>query len=82
MTIKNALKKLSKVGKVEIYGGKAQTVLNNYVISFQSNGGWNEDHSAICFKAQSVNDPNEIESGYHGGNFFDNLTQAIKYVQR
>lgn len=84
MNIKNAVKKLEKIGTVKKENGKYFIEKNGRLISFFANGGYGEeeDREAICFKVQRIKDPDEFQSDYSGGSFFDNLTQAIKYVQK
>ena len=82
MTVKNAMKKLSKYGTVEHQGSSAWIIINNRFVSFLSNGTWDENSSAICFHVRRINDESDIQSDYHAGSFFDNLTQAIRYAMR
>ena len=82
MTVSNAIKKLSKVGKIERDGHRYQTVKNGYLISFAPNGNDTMDNDIVCCHVQRTSDQADSMSDYFSGSFFDTLTGAIKYANR
>ena len=82
MTVKNAVKKLSKLGKVEINGMQAWVIYGNREISFCSNGGWGEDRTVVAIRVRGLSDHDDIQSDYCAGSFYDTITSAIKSVRR
>lgn len=83
MTIKNAIKKLSKYGTVQKNGvNEHWIVYKDYIISFFPNGSCDPDNSITCEHVRHVNDTPDHQADYSGGSFFPNLTQAINYVLR
>ena len=82
MTVKNAIKKLSKLGTVEHNGQQGWVHYKGWSVSFLSNGAWSETTNITCEKARRLDDHNDIQSDYSAGSFFDNLTQAVRFVKR
>lgn len=81
MTVSNAIKKLAKYGTVKVDNSKKHYIhYKGYEVSFRPNGALTPDASITCEKARPFNDHDDIQSDYSGGSFFDNLTQALKYV--
>lgn len=80
MNILNAIKKTEKLTGCKIIkkNGCYFVVKNNMELSFIKNGG--DSDQAICFKTRRVNDNDDLMSDYHAGTFWDNLTQAINYI--
>lgn len=81
MKIENAIKKLSKLTKVE-KGDNNQyyAILNGTVISFYKNGGGSDQ--AICFHTKRVGEQSDSMTDYFPGSFHNNLTQAINSATR
>ena len=80
MEIYNAIKKVEKLTgcKVKNYNGRYSIVKNGMELSFIKNGG--ESNQAICFKTRRINDMDDPMTDYCAGSFWDNLTQAIRYI--
>ena len=80
MTIKNGLKKLAKLGKVERNEHEAWVVYNGWVISFMPNGSWADDSNIVCVNKRRANDIDDPQSDYSAGGFYRNLSQAIRFA--
>lgn len=82
MIIKNAIKKLSKLGKIERNEHEAWITLNNRVISFMANGRWDDNSNIVCINVRGINDQDDPTTDYSAGSFYPTLASAIKIVQR
>ena len=83
MTVKNAIKKLSKLGEVHVNGVNEHYVFyKGHVISFFPNGSAAPENNITCEHVKRVGEKDDPNSDYLAGSFFDNLTQAISYVER
>jgi hypothetical protein len=79
MTIKNAIKKLEKFGKVTEQAGEWRAVRAGYEVSFLRNGRGDE---ATCYRTRRVTDHDDSQSDYFAGSFWPNITQAIAHAGR
>ncbi len=79
MKLTNAIKKLSKHGKVKQNGNLFWAEINRHVVEFMVNGRMDDDSKDItCIRCRGVNDNDDLMTDYWGGVWCDNLTQAIK----
>lgn len=79
MQIQNAIKRLSKHGKViQDRPGSYYAIINGCEVSFLANGDDRPDNSICCERCRRLGDEDDIQSDYWGGSFYDNLTQAIR----
>jgi len=78
MDILKAIKRAEKLTgiKIECIRNKYYIVKNGMELSFFKNGG--DSSEAICFKTRRINNKDEVD--IDRGVFWDNLTQAINYL--
>jgi len=77
-TIEYAKKKLGQLGEVkENDHGQVWVKYKDYIVSFIKNG----DH-ASCYHTRRFNDHDDLQSDYHAGSYWDNISQAIRYVKK
>jgi len=85
MLLSKAIAKAEKITgqKANQINQKFYFTYKGYSISFMANGRIEDDKDAVCFyvtnKARTEND---IQSDYWPGNFWDNLGQCFKAVDR
>jgi len=81
MTIQNAIKKIEKMTgeKVEEVYGHYRIIKNGRELSFFKNG---DSDLAVCFRTRGLKDLDDSMSDYSAGVFWDNVTQAIKSINR
>jgi len=54
-----------------------------YKIQFACNGRLNENSTPTCFYTTKIGGiPDDAQTDYFGGTFWDNLTQCFKHVER
>lgn len=83
MTIKNAIKKLSKYGKVQVNSVNEHWIeYKGYIISFFPNGSCDPNNSITCEHTKRIGEKSDPNSDYFPGSFWPNLTQAINHVER
>lgn len=83
MTIANAIKKLSKYGKVNRgRNGQYWAIIGNYKVSFTANGEDIPTNSITCEHTCRVGLEPDYNTDYFPGTFWDNLTQAINAAIR
>ena len=81
MTVQNAIKKLSKYGKVQKDGTNMYFIqYKGYIVSFRCNGADTPETSIVCEHTQRYYEKSDSMTDYFPGSYWDNLTQAIKYV--
>ena len=88
--IKNASKQLQSVvepGSFHHDGNDySGTILSRdgirYIVSFLANGRDEPENSAVCFHAMRDTARHDLQSDYHAGAYFRNLTQAIRFARR
>lgn len=78
MKLKNAIKKLSKFGKVENSGSLYFARVGNHFVEFMSNGKIEEAFDICCIRVRACNDEDDTMTDYFAGVWCDNLTQAIR----
>ena len=81
MKITNAVRKLERLGlEVETNGvGEHWAIYKGYVVSFYRNGGSGE---ITCVNTKRVGEESDSQSDYFVESFHDNLTRAIRFVDR
>ena len=81
MTLKNAKKKIAKLGyELTERGQKFLFVHNGYTISFMVNPAATADLDIFAIYSTKVKrTEDDMNSDYWPGEFYDNLTQALKY---
>ena len=82
MKLENAIKKLSKFGKVQNQGALYFAKVNNSIVEFMRNGAIEADYGITCIRTRSVRDNDDLMTDYFAGVWCDNLTQAIKMATR
>ncbi len=81
MTVKNAIKKITtNYPDVKIIQNKNiyETIIDNHLLSFIDNGGSGE---ITCIHIQKKIDKSDPMADYFPGSFFDNISQAIRYIK-
>jgi hypothetical protein len=79
MKIENAIKKLSKYGKVEHNDHEWWIERSGYIIAFLQNG---TSGNTCCEYTRPCHMHSDSQSDYFVEHYHDNLTQAIDYVLR
>ena len=82
MKLENAIKKLSKFGKVENAGALYFAKINNSIVEFMRNGPIEADYGITCIRIRSVRDNDDLMTDYFAGTWCKTLTQAIKMATR
>jgi hypothetical protein len=83
MTVANAIKKLSKYGTVKVDDTKKHYIhYRGYEVSFRPNGALTPDASITCEHTRQIGEESDINSDYFAGSYWNNLTQALKYVEQ
>ncbi|MDG4813055.1 hypothetical protein P8629_08545 [Hydrogenovibrio sp. 3SP14C1] len=84
MKIQNAIKKLEKSGAVnETHDDyRFRFILNGEAITFSRNGRGSEEVTCIATCPLSMESERDSMTDYFPETFHDNITQAIKFVQR
>ena len=79
MTISNAIKKVEKnfAKVIKQDGGNYTATKNNKEISFRKNG---HSEDITCIRVRSIKDLDDILTDYCAGVFYDNISQALKYI--
>lgn len=78
MKLQSAIKKLSKLTKVEKNGGQYSGVINGNVIEFRACNSSYEDTGITCIRVRGIKDEDDIMTDYFAGVWCNNLSQAIK----
>jgi hypothetical protein len=80
-TLTNSIKKAEKLtgSKMRIAGGFYCFDYKGYDLSFARNGNEDEATNFYTIKDGSRND---YQSDYFPGTFHDNVTQAVKFIER
>jgi len=83
MKLSNAIKKLSAYGKIQ----KDETGLyfihyKGYIVSFRTNGSQDPENDIVCEHTQRYDEKADSMTDYFPGSYWDNLSQAINYVER
>lgn len=78
MKLKSAIKKLSKLTKVEKNGGQYSGVVNGNVIEFRACNSQEEDTGITCIRVRSIKDEDDSMTDYFAGVWCNNLSRAIK----
>lgn len=81
MTVLNAVKKVVKTINVNpiIKNGMYSFTYNGQILSFFKNGSYDE---ITCIKTRRIGDESDAMSDYHAGCFHENITQALKFINR
>ena len=78
MKLQTAIKKLSKLTKVEKNGGVYSGRINNNVVEFMACNSREEDTSITCIRVRGIKDEDDNMTDYFAGVWCNNLSQAIK----
>ena len=78
MKLTSAIKKLSKLTKVEKNGGRYSGVINGNIIEFRAYNSQEEDTGIICIRVRGIQDEDDSMTDYSAGVWCSNLTHAIK----
>ena len=78
MTLENAIKKLSKVAKIETNGLHYWGQIGGHMVEFMKNSVGD----ISCIRVRGVRDEDDIMTDYFAGVWCDNLSQAIRIASR
>ena len=78
MKLENAIKKLSKFGKVENVGSLYFAKINNSIVEFMRNGSIDAGYNITCIRMRLASDCDDSMTDYCAGTWCKTLTQAIK----
>lgn len=81
MKLTNAIKKLSKLTKVEQNGQQFWGVINGNVVEFMANGRIQEDTTICCIRVRGIKEEDDSMTDYFCGVWYRNLTAAIRSTQ-
>jgi hypothetical protein len=74
----SAIKKLSKHGIVEHNNnGQYWAKINGHIVSFIKNG----EDSTTCYHTKRIGEYDDPQTDYFAGEYWNNLTQAIRYAE-
>ena len=78
MALDKAIKMLSKHGVVN-YNQNCEywAVINGHYVGFYKNG----EDSTTCYHTCKLGEQSDLQSDYDANNYWDNLTQAIRYAE-
>lgn len=82
MLLENAIKKLNKVGKVEVVGSLYFAKTNGNIIEFMRNGREEDNCHITCIRVRNERDKDDTMTDYFAGVWCDNLTQAIRLATK
>jgi hypothetical protein len=78
MSLDRAIKMLGRHGYVEHNeNGEYWSRINGFYVGFYKNG----ESSTTCYHTRRVGSQSDLQSDYDANDYWDNLTQAIRYAE-
>lgn len=75
----NAIKKLENIGaRVAVKGNQVTGYIKNYLVELTVQ---HEDREVMIIRVRRANDIDDSMTDYSAGSFFDNLSQALRFVE-
>jgi hypothetical protein len=78
-TLAYAIKKIEKVAPVKKINSRYTAEVNGKVLEFTLNGRSDE---VATVSIRAAWDKDDYMSDYHAGTFFDNIGQAVRYLEQ
>lgn len=82
MKLTNAIKKVEKIGQVIQSGQRFSVQKGNEVLEFLANGKIEKDTNITCIRVRRIKDQDDAMSDYCAGVWCDNISQAIRLLNK